>query len=414
MKYIDVIKEANKETLLQVIKSNHILSHGNSKEPVYDQIVRFQEKEVKVKEERILAGGLSNNDFSHILLQYILADPRYVMAGFLALSKILELDRILLYLPEEESSRKLVTAANEAGIHVEIVNDIIDTRLLRDGFISHLLTLDKIGRSFDGNFKSGEPLEIILKSKNTETSLTKGVVFAEYGSVYKNLIKEKLEYETIKAVKLGHTLYDISVLDEELGENTPLVDGRIILYDNTVCMVSETEKKLKESRKHSCGKCTFCREGLFQLYSKTHEITSAKSISEEMENIMKIADAMKFSSMCSIGTTGSSIFLETTEKFANEYSDHIKKKKCTASSCLAFINIYINPQTCTGCGDCIPLCPIDCIEGLPGYIHMIEDIDCIKCGKCITGCKENAIVQTENDVMRLPDRLTPVGRFKRY
>ena len=58
-------------------------------------------------------------------------------------------------------------------------------------------------------------------------------------------------------------------------------------------------------------------------------------------------------------------------------------------------------------------CPKDCIEGKAKYIHMIDDFDCDKCGKCIEACEERPIIKTSGKVQKLPNLLTKVGRFKR-
>ena len=77
------------------------------------------------------------------------------------------------------------------------------------------------------------------------------------------------------------------------------------------------------------------------------------------------------------------------------------------------MNIYIDPMKCTGCEECVEVCPVDCIEGDDGYIHMIDDMDCIKCGKCIEVCPDNAIVRATGRLPKLPDKLTKVGKFRR-
>ena len=59
------------------------------------------------------------------------------------------------------------------------------------------------------------------------------------------------------------------------------------------------------------------------------------------------------------------------------------------------------------------ICPKDCIEGKAKYIHMIDDFDCTKCGKCMEVCDEDAIVQTTGKLPKLPNRLTKVGKFKK-
>lgn len=106
------------------------------------------------------------------------------------------------------------------------------------------------------------------------------------------------------------------------------------------------------------------------------------------------------------GQTGAQFTLDSMKIFGAEYEDHIRRKKCTAGSCPAFIRVYIDPDRCTGCGRCIPACPKDCIEGPSGYIHMTEELDCVKCTVCMEACGERAVVRTLGRVPRLPDRLT--------
>lgn len=59
------------------------------------------------------------------------------------------------------------------------------------------------------------------------------------------------------------------------------------------------------------------------------------------------------------------------------------------------------------------ICVWTVIEGKSKYIHMIDDFDCTKCGKCIAVCEEKAIIQISGKLPKLPNRLTKVGRFKK-
>ena len=128
----------------------------------------------------------------------------------------------------------------------------------------------------------------------------------------------------------------------------------------------------------------------------------------------EIGDAMKFSCLCSVGQEAAKAALDATEKFTGEYEAHIKKNQCPAGVCSSFVHIYIDPQTCTGCGECLDVCPADCIEGKAKYIHMIDEFDCTKCGKCIEACEEGAVIQTAGKLPKLPNRLTKVGKFRRH
>ena len=100
------------------------------------------------------------------------------------------------------------------------------------------------------------------------------------------------------------------------------------------------------------------------------------------------------------------------ELFMDEYDDHVKRKKCKNGVCSAFMSIYIDPSLCTGCEDCVDVCPAECIEGKAGFIHMIDSFDCTKCGKCIAECEEEAIIQTTGRVPKLPSRLIKCGKFR--
>jgi ferredoxin len=178
-------------------------------------------------------------------------------------------------------------------------------------------------------------------------------------------------------------------------------------------MIHEAESVLRNERAQSCGKCTFCREGLIQLHTMTKEITEGQGKKEFPDMIAEIGEAMVFSTPCTMGQTASDFSMGTLKYFASEYEEHIKKKKCANNVCTAFMSIYIDPNECQGCEECADVCPADAIEGKSGYIHMIDEFECTKCGKCIAVCENDAIVQTTGRVPKLPNRLTKCGKFKK-
>jgi ferredoxin len=219
--------------------------------------------------------------------------------------------------------------------------------------------------------------------------------------------------EDIKAVEIGTKLYDISGLELEIDETLPLSSGTITVITNKECIIAEAEKRLLRLRQISCGKCTFCREGLIQLHTMEKEIAAGKGKAEYTAMMSEIGEAMVFSTPCSVGQTGSDYVLGSLQYFQSEYDAHIKKKNCPANVCKSFLAIYIDPNACEGCEECADVCPADCIEGKAGYIHMIDEFDCTKCGKCIEVCENDAIVQTTGRLPKLPNRLTKCGKFKK-
>lgn len=50
----------------------------------------------------------------------------------------------------------------------------------------------------------------------------------------------------------------------------------------------------------------------------------------------------------------------------------------------------VNLDTCTGCGDCVGVCPVDAIQMEDGKA-IIDPEACIDCGVCDPECPVNAI-----------------------
>jgi len=202
-------------------------------------------------------------------------------------------------------------------------------------------------------------------------------------------------------------------LDLVLEEDTNIGNGVITILPADCCIIDQEEKLLLGERKNGCGRCTFCREGLGQLHAMAKEITEGKGKNEYLAMMEEIGNAMTFSCQCSVGQTGADFTLGSLKYFGNEYTDHIKKKKCAADVCSSFMSIYIDPNLCEGCEECADVCPAECIEGKSGFIHMIDEFDCTKCGKCIEACEYDAVIKTTGRVPKLPTRLTKCGKFKK-
>ena len=58
-------------------------------------------------------------------------------------------------------------------------------------------------------------------------------------------------------------------------------------------------------------------------------------------------------------------------------------------------------EACTGCGECVDVCPFGAIEMKDGKVHITEA--CRVCGQCIYACPENAIIIKEAEEVDLSE-----------
>ncbi|MDK2824514.1 MAG: hypothetical protein PWQ67_1106 [Clostridia bacterium] len=57
------------------------------------------------------------------------------------------------------------------------------------------------------------------------------------------------------------------------------------------------------------------------------------------------------------------------------------------------VEIYINTEKCTGCGDCVKQCPPEILFMNENYCNVKNDIieECLGCQSCVVVCPAEAI-----------------------
>jgi NAD-dependent dihydropyrimidine dehydrogenase PreA subunit len=56
----------------------------------------------------------------------------------------------------------------------------------------------------------------------------------------------------------------------------------------------------------------------------------------------------------------------------------------------------LDPTRCTGCGDCVTICPTDCLEMAgAGEPWLPRPADCISCTACVLICPAHALTLVE-------------------
>lgn len=340
-------------------------------------------------------------------MQLLKREADKVLLGMQIAAFCLGAGEVELYIPHQEQKLKeeLDRQWEGSGIHV-IAEDFVDCRQPEKHVLHHIETMYFLGEAFSGDYQPSVYLAVEAGGQLSELRRV------PYRTRLSDIIP--VPRDGIRALEIGSRLYDVTILDSTVEDYMNFGNGVITVLNKSVCIIDEAEKRLALSRSSSCGKCTFCREGLLQIHFMIKEITKGKGKSEFLPLIEEIGDAMSFSTLCSIGGTGADFALSSISRYYEEYEEHLKKKKCRSGACASFVPIYIDPELCTGCEECLEVCPENCIEGKSGYIHRIEELDCTKCGKCIEVCESEAIKKASGKIPKLPDRLTKCGRFKKH
>ena len=167
--------------------------------------------------------------------------------------------------------------------------------------------------------------------------------------------------------------------------------GGVVVMDEDNCIVEVAKFFMSFIQAESCGKCVACREGTKQMLALLTKITEGTATMEDLDLLEEVAAAVHDGSLCALGKTAGNPVLSTLRYFRDEYIAHIVDHKCPAGVCKAYLNYYINPEKCKGCGMCSKKCPHDAISGGIREPHVIDVEKCLKCGTCMATCKFGAI-----------------------
>jgi len=168
--------------------------------------------------------------------------------------------------------------------------------------------------------------------------------------------------------------------------------GGMVVADETTCMVEFAKYFTQFVCDESCGKCPPCRLGSIRMLEALERITAGLGKPEDLDEIRRLAEGMRQSSLCALGQLAADPVMSTLRHFEDEYRAHIEERRCPAGQCQALLTYSIDPETCVGCTLCARNCPVEAISGERREPHVIDQAVCIRCGTCHDVCRFGAVV----------------------
>ena len=157
------------------------------------------------------------------------------------------------------------------------------------------------------------------------------------------------EGKVIKAVQLGGPsggcvpadMFDLPMDYDSLQSAGAIMgSGGMVVLDNTNCMVDMARFFLSFTTAESCGKCSVGRIGTRLMYETLKRITNGEGTGDDIELLKETSEVMQKACLCALGRTASNPILTTLRYFENEYTAHIKEKKCEALVCKSLDILY--------------------------------------------------------------------------
>ncbi len=342
--------------------------------------------------------SLANADADKMLACLFSENANEVLTGAVAAAKITNSEGFIVILPEGENSEKLEETINEFGLSskTEIRYGFCQKSTYKNDIILHPLTCVKISALLAD--ESADFCVISVDGKEP--------VRVQYGTKISEIVSPS------KGLRIGNSLFGISVLDKAIGSEIDEENGVFESLSDTNCAVNAAQRIIHNMRSISCGRCVFCREGLVQIDSALIDMMRGKGKPTDLSLMAEIAEVMATESNCSVGRSGAKSIDALSADFDTEAKEHLSGK-CSAKECLGLVHYYIDPKLCKGDGACAEACSKNAIEGGKGYISVVDEFECIKCGKCLDACAHGAVKSVSGRLPKLPDEPIAIGGSKK-
>lgn len=187
--------------------------------------------------------------------------------------------------------------------------------------------------------------------------------------------------------------------------------SEIEVLKDGVCPVDWAKRCIDTAQKENCGKSVMCRDGMTQLALIVSDIVTGKGQPDDIPLMKEICEIIASTGGCALAEKAAKNVLFSLEKYAEDWDQHCRRKRCTYLVCKAYYGVYCAPDKCQGCIRCMQVCPVGAIAGGPGMICVVDTDKCIRCGNCFAACPHEARAKFGAVKPKLPEQPVPVGSF---
>lgn len=153
------------------------------------------------------------------------------------------------------------------------------------------------------------------------------------------------------------TVYTPDDADVVVGRMVREMERRLAAAPPGICPVDMASVFLKLCHAQTCGKCVPCRVGLARIGDLLDEILGGRGDSETLKLLEEVAETVKDTADCVIGSDAAAMVLRSLNEFRKDYTSHVEEGHC--------VGRFAAPVPCRSA------CPAG--VNVPGYIALVRD-----------------------------------------
>jgi NADP-reducing hydrogenase subunit HndC len=166
-----------------------------------------------------------------------------------------------------------------------------------------------------------------------------GITIREVINIYAKGMKNNATLKLVQTGGSSGSIVPASLQDTPMDFDSfqkagvSLGSGALLICDESNCVVDLARVLMQFFRFESCGKCTPCRIGTQRSYEILTRITEGTSELSELDELLRLADAMDKLSNCGLGQTAGVPVRDILKHFRAEVEAHIKLGVCPVGVC---------------------------------------------------------------------------------